>query len=341
MNAASVYLSNKDFFSNTHPEEILEIIEDIEQGLYINKSLIKEIIYSKRNNQNSEETDQNLFVASKSLELINNENSRLIYSINKMNEEISNADTLIAITKERFKGNRIRRKQSKLKLQDELRLIKDSIQKKEEKIKDLEEYSNNIENLLKQRLKHSGINPAQIITQGKLLINKVSKKLESAKITHSIEERKCREIENEIKSLQSFGKISSPILKTTDKIIKQKYSLNLNYENFWFVNPKNEEKNVEKDKYSNSDISSDSSPENQKFSSNFTFTSKLDKKMPELQYFTSGPKKKISDEKLLEININKLELAYQIKCEEEHSLIKVLNDLEAIEYSLTRLLKNE
>ena len=49
MNAASVYLSNKDFFSNTHPEEILEIIEDIEQGLYINKSLIKEIIYSKRN----------------------------------------------------------------------------------------------------------------------------------------------------------------------------------------------------------------------------------------------------------------------------------------------------
>ena len=67
-------------------EELSDIIEDLELSLNINKGLFKDIISSKKSskNQNSESSDANFLISSKSLDIIQLENNRLSDAINKM-----------------------------------------------------------------------------------------------------------------------------------------------------------------------------------------------------------------------------------------------------------------
>ena len=280
---SSLCASDGNFLSTVQSEDLSEIIEDLELSLDVNKSLFKDIIHSKKSNhhQNSEETDKNLFITSKSLEIVQIENTRLIDSINRMNGEISHADTLISIAQERAKESRLRRKKSHAQLQEELKSLKESIQTKEEEIRNLEKYSTNIEELLGKSLKQESINPGQVIADGKKLVNKISKQLETALSIRDIEERKCREAENEIKRLQAALKVGAPVLATTtDKILKKQYTLNINYENFWFVGLENN------DDVSDSIRSSASSVQDQQFPSKFEFTSKSKPKIPKLKFLS-------------------------------------------------------
>ena len=114
---------------------------------------------------------------------------------------------------------------------------------------------------------------------------------------------------------------------TTDKILKKDYGMNLNYENFWFVGTT--------DEISDSIRSSASSVQDQQFPSKFVFSSKSKPKIPKLK-FPLGGEKNEKNKDSPESKVSRLELAYQIKCEETQSLARVLSELQAIEDSLTK-----
>ena len=307
-----------------------EVIEDLEQSLDVNKSLFKDIIQSKKSihHQNSEESDTNLMISSKSLEIVQLENNRLIDAISRMTAEIAQSETLIAMSEERAKQSRVRRKSSHVRLQEEVKALKDTVQRKEEEIRKLEKYYSCIEDLLTENLKQETLNPSLIVEEGKKLIKKVTKQLDAAEALKDIEEKKCREAESEIKKIQGSLKVGSSVLTTTtDKILKKDYGMNLNYENFWFVGTT--------DEISDSIRSSASSVQDQQFPSKFVFSSKSKPKIPKLK-FPLGGEKNEKNKDSPESKVSRLELAYQIKCEETQSLARVLSELQAIEDSLTK-----
>jgi hypothetical protein len=328
----SVYTSDGSSRPHTKAEELSEVIEDLELSLEVNKSLFKDIIFSKKSNksQNSEDSDANLLISSRSLEIVQSENNRVSEAISRMKKEMLNAENLISISQERSKQSRVRRKESHSKLLATLKDLKESVQKKEEEIRQLENYTSNLEMLLSKTSVNDAYSPEQVIKEGKKVIKKVFKQLETAEIARDEELRKCRDIEIEIKKIESAVKIGTPQISTnTDKILNKNYSLNLNYENFWFVGSGNIED------VSDSIRSSASSVQDQQFPNKFEFSSKLKPKIPKLKFPATNPiqnPKKDSPES----KINRLELAYQIKCEETQSLIRILNDLRAIESSLIK-----
>ena len=312
-------------------EELSDIIEDLELSLNINKGLFKDIISSKKSskNQNSESSDANFLISSKSLDIIQLENNRLSDAINRMTGEIVQAETQMLISKERDKQSRARRKEINSKHQKTLKELKETVQSKEEEIRKLEKYCTNIEDLLNNSLKKDAINPEYVINEGKKLITKVTKQLRAAESTRELEEKKCRDLENEINKIKSSVKVGTPILISTDQILKKNYLLNLNYENFWFVGIASHHE------ISDSIRSSASSVQDQQFPNKFEFSSKVKPKVPKLKFpIPNSPQDAVKDTP--ESKLSRLELAYQIKCEETQSLIRILNDLQAIEHSLVK-----
>lgn len=332
----SYYTSDGNCAISPKTEELNEIIGDLELSLEVNKSMFKDIITAKKSNKHpsSDESEAHMLISSKSLEIVNQENSRLQDAINRMTNEICHAETLIQISEERAKQSRQRRKDISHKQSLDFKQLKDTVQKKEEEIRRLEKYSSKIEEILSKSLKQESLSPQEVLAEGKKLIEKVSKQLDNAEATLEIEEKKCREAESEIKKIQKSVKIGPPdISKTTDKILKKRYALNLNYENFWFVGYGNIED------VSDSIRSSASSVQDQIFPDKFEFSSKAKPKIPKLnlQSASNSPSKAQKD--IPETKLSRLELAYQIKCEETQSLLRILNDLQAIEYNLSKSLE--
>lgn len=320
-----------DSGNSTQNQELNEIIEDLELSLDVNKSLFADIISTKKANsqQSSEETQTNILISSKSLEIVQQENNRIQEAITRMNCEITHASTLIKISEERAVQSRKRKKDLHNKHVTEIKTLKDSLLKKEEEIRKLEKYSGTLEDLLNKSLKKETLNPNDIVEEGKKLISKVSKQLRNAEVLRSVEEKKCRDAEMELKKLQSAVKVANPVgAKNTDMILKQNFLLNLNFENFWFV----ELAGVEE--FSDSIRSSDSSVQDLQLPNKFEFSSKSKIKVPKLK-FPNSPEKQAKKESP-ESKLNRLELAYQIKCEETQSLQRILNDLQAIEITLTK-----
>lgn len=314
-----------------HTQDLKDLIEDLELSLDVNKSLFTDIISTKKakSQQNSEETQTNILISSKSLEIVQSENNRIQEALTRMNCEIAHATTLIAISEERALQSRKRRKDMHTKQCAELQSLKSTMHKKEEEIRKIEKYNSNLEDLLSKSLKHESLNPTEIINEGKKLISKVSKQLISAEIQKSIEEKKCRDSELELKKLQNSVKVANPSLHcTTDQILKKNFLLNINFENFWFVG------SAVVDDYSDSIRSSDSSVQDLQFPDKFEFSSKHKVKVPKLNF--PGSPQKVSKTETPEVKLNRLELAYQIKCEEIQSLQRVLNDLQAIEITLAK-----
>ena len=314
-----------------HTQELNDIIEDLELSLDVNKSLFSDIISTKKanSNQNSEDTQTNILISRKSLEIVKAENHRIQEALTRMNCEIAHASTLITISEERALQSRKRRKDMHNKHSSELQTLKSSLQKKEEETRKLEKYTSNLEDLLSKNLKHESLNPNDIITEGKKLISKVSKQLIAAELQKSIEESKCRDLELELKKLQNSVKVANPPLSaTTDEIIKKKFLLDLNFESFWFVG------SAVLDGGSDSIRSSDSSVQDLQLPNKFEFSSKHKVKVPKLN-FPGSPQKTVKNE-TPEVKLSRLELAYQIKCEEIQSLQRVLNDLQAIEITLIK-----
>lgn len=314
-----------------HTQELKDVIEDLELSLEVNKSLFTDIISTKKanSNQSSEDTQTNILISSKSLEIVQAENHRIQEALTRMNCEIAHASTLITISEERALQSRKRRKDMHNKHSSELQALKSSLQKKEEEIRKLEKYTSNLEDLLSKSLKQETLNPTDIITEGKKLISKVSKQLVTAELQKSLEEKKCRDFELELKKLQNSVKVANPSLHiTTDQIIKKNFLLDLNFESFWFVG------SAVIDDNSDSIRSSDSSVQDLQLPNKFEFSSKHKVKVPKLN-FPGSPQKVVKNE-TPEVKVNRLELAYQIKCEEIQSLQRVLNDLQAIEITLTK-----
>lgn len=319
-----------DSGASSQTQELSELIEDLELSLDVNKSLFADIITSKKSKsqQNSEESQTNILISSKSLEIVLQENNRIQEALTRMNCEIAHASTLISISEERAVQSRMRRKDLQLKHSVEIKALKDSLFSKEEEIRKQEKYLGTLDELLNKSLKHDALNPNDIIEEGKKLISKVSKQLGNAEVFKEIEEKKCRDAEMELKRLQSAVKVANPPGgKNTDMIMKQNFMLNLNFENFWFVGSAGAEE------YSDSIRSSDSSIQDLQLPNKFEFSSKTKVKIPKLN-FPGSPEKKETKKELPENKLNRLELAYQIKCEEIQSLQRILNDLQAMEITL-------
>lgn len=326
-----VSASEGNFTSARKNEMLAEMIGDLEQSLDANKGLFKDIIQSKKSNllQNSEESNANFMISSKALEIVQLENNRLLDAIGRMTNEVAYSETLIAMSEERAKQSRVRRKESNFKIQEDIKNLKNSVQAKEEEVRRLEKYYSGISDLLGKNLKQEVINPSSVVAEGKKVIKKLTKQFEAAEDLKDLEIVKCREAEAEIQRIQSLLRInSSKNVMTTDKILSKSYMLNVNYENFWLLGVHSPEE------LSDSIRSSISSVQDQQFPSKFIFSSKAKPNIPKLNFPTSGAVKEKKQDSP-ESKVSKLELAYQIKCEETQSLIRLLNELQAIEDSLT------
>jgi hypothetical protein len=314
-----------------HTHELKELVDDLELSLDVNKSLFTDIISSKKakSQQSSEETQTQLLISSKSLEIVQSENHRIQEALTRMNCEIAHANTLISISEERALQSRKRRKDLHNKHSAELIGLKTQLHKKEEEIRKIEKYASTLEDLLSKSLKKETLNPADIISEGKKVISKVSKQLIEAEVLKNVEEKKCRDLELELKKIQNSVKVANPaVTLTTDQILKKNFLLDLNFENFWFVG------SAMLDDNSESIRSSDSSVQDLQFPNKFEFSSKPKIKVPKLN-FPGSPQKQSKNESP-EVKLNRLELAYQIKCEEIQSLQRVLTDLQAIEMTLSK-----
>ncbi|CAG9315278.1 unnamed protein product [Blepharisma stoltei] len=315
-------------------EELRNIIYDLDQSILVNKNLLKDVVSTlvpQKSKEHSNDTQVTHLISSKIHDKLLVENSRILQAIERIKLEIETANSNIQSFEEKSAQSRNRRKEYQKRIQEEAKKMRQTLHNKEDEIQRLEEYRSRIDEDIEESQQEEQVTPDKIIEEGKKLVNKLSKQLKQAEEQRDIEVRKCKDFEEDIKKIQGLVKVAMPAgIDMTNETLKKDYGLGLNYENYWFDCEMGGE-SIDTIQSSNLTI------EDNIFPNKVDFASKNKHYLPKLNLSVvsqgASPERKQSPR----VELSKLELALQIKCEEINSLQRILSHLEAQEYYLSKV----
>jgi len=306
--------------SDPQEEEIRSIIDDLEQSISVNKSIISDFLYGESSKDCSQETDSTLLIPHKAYEYLQAENKRISEAIARIKSQTQEAEVKIMTANERSNESKKRRKNLISSKNQEMVQLRKQVQEKEQEIQKLELFLSQLDEEMKNFKEEEKADPVIIIEEGQKLIKKVTRQLKQAESQKEIEVKKCRDLEEELNQFRGKkGKFSSK----TDEILNKTYGLDLNYESYMHCNQKSDDS-------SETLRSSDSSVEDMQLPDKNEYESKFHPALPKLNLSSMGQSFQ-QDIKLPSprAEIRRLELAHAIKIEEEVSLNRIINFLQA------------
>lgn len=323
---------------STHSVEELKIqTEDIETSLELNKQLILDAITGKfstsRNHDVSNETESCSTYPSRIYDKIIQDNQRLEEAIKRHKASLDTSKRAIKFAEQRALEARQREVTKSELVQEEILKLRRAVQDKERVIQNLERRQWEIEQEIQNCQNEEPIEFEKLLDNLKSVVSKVAKQVRKAELQRDEEAERCKALEAEVKRLRQSVKshLPPPPSFTQDTLMKD-YSLDLNYENYFYGVNKYQFEEV-----SDSADSSDSSVQNINFPQKLHHESKAKPKLPKLNLSAMNQSmKQTSKLPSPRSELHKLELAYRIKTEELLSLQRIQSHLDAQHHVLSR-----
>lgn len=315
-------------------EDLRNILFDLDQSIQVNKNILQDVVSTlvppSRSREHSNDTQTTHLISSKIHDKLLAENARITLAINRIKTEIEKAEISVRSFEEKAKESRKRKKEYQKRIMEEAKKMRQMIHHKEDEIQRLEEYRSHLDEDIEESQLEEQIDPDKIIEEGKRLVSKVTRQMKQAEEQRDLEAKKCKELEDDIKKIQTSIKAKIPVsLNKGQEIIDNDYSLNLNYESYWF---ETNLPNTPTDTLN----SSDSAIQDQILPNKYEFASKNKPYLPKLNLSVVSQGAQPDKKQSPRIELSKLELALQIKCEEISSLQRILGHLEAQEYYINK-----